>query len=274
MFNKHENATEKFYEVGVEKFGDYHSRFLNFGLWENGITDYVKASENLLTRVANRIKLDDKSILLDVACGMGTQDSFFMETFKCASIEGLDLTAKHIELAKKHNKHPQINFVRGNACYLPYPDESFTHVMGIEGPANFNTREKFMKEAFRVLKPGGYLGLSDYSMARKPKSWWEKQLIKYTVKFWHMPYDNVQTNEEFAKTLENCGFTSVDVEVVTKSVIPGYIAENRKPENRKEIYRIRGPIWGPLSDYLDDFVEWLYKRDLVDYILVKAQKPL
>ena len=50
-----------------------------------------------------------------------------------------------------------------------------------------------------------------------------------------MPYENVQTNEEFAKTLENCGFTSVDIEVVTKSVIPGYIIENRKPESRKEI---------------------------------------
>ena len=88
-----------------------------------------------------------------------------------------------------------------------------------------------------------------------------------------MPYENVQTNEEFAKTLEQCGFTDVSIEVVTKSVIPGYIAENRKSESQKEIYRIRGPIWGRLSDYLDDFVEWLYKRDLVEYILVKAKKP-
>ena len=273
MFTKHEHATEKFYGQGVEKFGDYHSRYLNFGLWENGITDYIKASENLLSRVAESIKLDDKSVLLDVACGMGTQDSFFLNTFKCRFIEGLDLTAKHIELAQKHNNHPQIKFTRGNACHLPYADKTFTHVIGIEGPANFNTRQKFMQEAFRVLKPGGYLGLSDYSLARKPKNWFEKKLIQYTVKFWHMPYENVQTNEEFAKTLEQCGFTDVSIEVVTKSVIPGYIAENRKSESQKEIYRIRGPIWGRLSDYLDDFVEWLYKRDLVEYILVKAKKP-
>ena len=273
MFHAHEAATEKFYGTGVEKFGDYHNRYLNFGLWDESVNNYNEASENLLRTVATSINLDNHAKLLDVACGMGTQDSFFLREFNCKSIEALDLTTKHIEIAKKHNPDTRINFVRGNACYLPYSENQFTHVIGIEGPANFNTREKFLKEAFRVLEPGGRLGLSDYALARTPKSWWERQLVKWSTKVWHMPIENVHTSDEFVKMLKQCGFEDVKIDVVTERVIPGYIAENRKVESRKEIYRIRGPIWGRLSDYLDDFVEWLYHKKLVDYVLVSAKKP-
>lgn len=273
-YGEHEAATEKFYEVGVHNFKNYHDRYLNFGLWENGITDYVAASENLLSRVADKISLNQESVLLDVACGMGTQDFFFLKKYRCSLIEALDLTYKHIEIAQQHNQHKEITFIQGNACALPYVDEVFSHVIGIEGPANFNTREAFFKEAYRVLRPGGKLGLSDYCLAREPKGWWERFLVKKVSSFWHMPQANVQTKEAFKETLERCGFTNVEIEAVTDSVIPGYIAENKKPESRKEVYRIRGWLWGRLSDYLDDFVGWLHKKKLVDYVLVKAEKPL
>ncbi len=43
----HESAVEGFYGTGVERYGDFHKRYLNFGLWEEGITDYTQAAENL-----------------------------------------------------------------------------------------------------------------------------------------------------------------------------------------------------------------------------------
>ena len=40
----HERKVENLYSGGVENYADYHNGYLNFGLWENGITDYVKAA--------------------------------------------------------------------------------------------------------------------------------------------------------------------------------------------------------------------------------------
>lgn len=40
-----------------------------------------------------------------------------------------------------------VRFRHGDAVELDYPAESFSHVLGIEGPAHFRTREKFFRSA-------------------------------------------------------------------------------------------------------------------------------
>lgn len=270
---KHEDATANFYGTGVEKFNGFHNYFLNFGLWEDGITDYVKASERLLTRLANAINLNSESHLLDVACGMGSQDLFWMQTFNCQKIDALDLTRKHLDIAKQHHKHDRIQYHHGNACILPFPDNYFTHVTGVEGPANFNTREDFFYEAFRSLKPGGKLGLADYCLPPRPIGWLERKLVEWVAHFWHVPAANINSAETYQKKLEKAGFVNINIEVVSKDVIPPYVAEHRRPEVKKELNRIRGPLYGRLSCVLDTGVELLYNHKLLDYILVSAKKP-
>src|SRR3989338_3266881 len=93
---QHEKKTEHFFQHGIENYGTFHGNYLNFGLWENNPINYIAASEHLLTRVANKIRLNKTACLLDVGCGMGAQDLFFMRTFNCKKIHALDLTKKHI----------------------------------------------------------------------------------------------------------------------------------------------------------------------------------
>src|SRR5438067_9505072 len=106
----HEHSTEAFCAHGVERFGTFHGTYLNFGLWENGITAYVNAAEHLLGRVAHKIDLAGDSVLLDVACGMGAQDLFWMRQYGCRAIEAVDLTRKHIAVATAHNVFPNITY--------------------------------------------------------------------------------------------------------------------------------------------------------------------
>ena len=49
----HERKVENLYSGGVENFADWHNGYLNFGLWENGIADYIKAAENLVHRMGS-----------------------------------------------------------------------------------------------------------------------------------------------------------------------------------------------------------------------------
>src|SRR5262245_23075586 len=97
----HEHAVESFYSTGAERFGDFHGGYLNFGLWEAGNTDYIKAAETLVLRLGTMLGLDSSSHLLDVAPGMGPQDVLLYRSFGEPRIDGLDATWKHVEQARR-----------------------------------------------------------------------------------------------------------------------------------------------------------------------------
>ncbi|MFA4887854.1 MAG: methyltransferase domain-containing protein [Candidatus Nanoarchaeia archaeon] len=268
----HEKTTEKFFAHGIERYGTFHGNYLNFGLWEKGITDYVKAAENMIYRVGSKVELNKKSNLLDVACGMGAQDLFMIKTFKCKKITAVDLTTKHVTLAKERNTSSDVTYQVGNACDLPFKKETFTHVTGIEGPVNFITREEFFQEAYRVLKHNGRLGISDFTLKRTPKNKLEVLFLKFCIRLWHIPWDNADTKETYKQKLEQTGFTNVDIEDVSEYAYPGYYNEQAKPETRKALNRIRGPVIGRISFFIDWITDLLYRKGLIGYILVSAEK--
>jgi ubiquinone/menaquinone biosynthesis C-methylase UbiE len=268
----HEQRTEAFYARGVENYGTFHSNYLNFGLWEDGITDYVQAAERLLTRLAEKIRLGRQSVLLDVACGMGTQDLFFMRRFECAAIEALDLTAKHIAVATARNVFPNLTYRIGDACSLPFAEEQFTHVTAIEGIVHFNPRERFFREAKRVLKRGGMVGMSDFCLGRPPRSAFEHLVVRACEAAWHVPVENTETVQTYAAKLARAGLADVDIEVVSDKVIPGYLAEQGRPDVRKQQYRIRGAVIGRLGLAIDWLVRKAYEKRLLAYILVSGRK--
>jgi len=72
-----EYYVERFYETGLTGRHDFHGGYLNFGFWVDGNTDYVKASQALLSQVADPVRLGEDSRLLYETNGKGSQDSFY-----------------------------------------------------------------------------------------------------------------------------------------------------------------------------------------------------
>ncbi|MBI4148119.1 methyltransferase domain-containing protein [Candidatus Woesearchaeota archaeon] len=276
QIGSYEDRVQRFYGWGVENYGDYHGGYLNFGLWDDGNTNYLVAAEHLISTLATRIGLNKKSKLLDVACGLAAQDVFMATKFGC-QIDAIDVTWKHVSLGRARVDNAElaaaVRVHHGSATKLPFANHTFTHVMGIEGPAHFDTREDFFREAYRVLKPGGTMGLSDYILARKPKGLLDRIFLEAACFLWHAPKENRDTIPEYEQKLLRTGFTNVRVDAVGERVIPGYYFENKRPETRRALPKIRGwfaTYGGAVIDYV---MYKVFRLGVIEYILVTAEKP-
>ena len=265
---------ENLYSGGVENFANWHNGYLNFGLWENGNKDYITAAENLVQRMGNILGLNETSKLLDVAPGMGTQDIYLLKNFAPQSIDGLDVTWKHIEhgrrRAREANAEDRVRFHHGTAIELPFPDASFTHVLSIEGPEHFDTREKFLHEAHRVLQPGGVIAMADFIVKNFPRGPVEKIVAEAARKLWQVPRANIYQADVYRQKMVEAGFENITIDEIGASVIPGYYFEQMKPETIKAISKIRGFALARLGLLLDVAVYRGFTMGLLEYVLVRG----
>jgi ubiquinone/menaquinone biosynthesis C-methylase UbiE len=146
------------------------SDFHNYGYWDQGTRTAKEACENLMEKLLALIPKKEGTIL-DVACGKGATTRHLLKYYQAKDVIGINISEKQLERCKVNA--PGCQFLLMDATELKFKEESFDNVICVEAAFHFNTREKFLCEAYRVLKPGGYLMLSDivrrYQKRRNPR---------------------------------------------------------------------------------------------------------
>jgi ubiquinone/menaquinone biosynthesis C-methylase UbiE len=112
-------------------------------------------SADRLQEVVDLAKPLKGDLALDVATGTG--NTAFALAPHVRRVVGLDLTREMLDVAKRLAAEREIenaDWVLGDACRLPFADETFDLYVVRAAPHHFPRFDEFVREAFRVLRPG------------------------------------------------------------------------------------------------------------------------
>jgi len=105
--------------------------------------------------------------LLDIGCGTGHWSRFFASLGY--AVVGIDVSPEMIRIAQTHPA-PRCSYYLGDACDLPFDDDSFDVVAAIAALAFIADAPAALRQMFRCLRPAGTMIVGALNrLARLPK---------------------------------------------------------------------------------------------------------
>ncbi len=181
-------------------------RHLNVGFWAAGARDLAAAGDALVDRLLEPVAAARD--VLEVACGAGGGGGRVAARFPAARRIGVDRSLS--QLARwPPGRLDGAGLACADAGALPFAPARFDLLLCVEAAFLFDDRGRFLAEARRTLRPGGWLVASDLLFA--PAAFGAGQDWD-----WLVPAGNRAVDREgYLELLGRSGFTAERVEDAT-----------------------------------------------------------
>ncbi len=121
--------------------------------------------------------MSSTDIVLDSACGMGASTRFLAKEYDC-KVFGVDLSRRLAQKARSVHVDGGASFLVGDGERLPFRDDTFTAVISECSMCLMPAFKAGLGEAYRTLRPGGKIGITDIAASGEIPLELEEVLMK------------------------------------------------------------------------------------------------
>jgi ubiquinone/menaquinone biosynthesis C-methylase UbiE len=191
------------------------------------------------------IPLDEGDRVLDVACGTGAVARLAAQKVgSSGSVSGVDINPGMLDVARRNepDNGAPLEWHEGDATELPFEDSSFDVVLCQQGLQFIPDKKAALREMYRVLVPGGSLGICVWrSIEHSPSSLAKAEAIGRHVspeageKARRRTPFSFPDPELLKEVVIDAGFQDVDVRAVDLQVNQGSAEEATNRESFPEL---------------------------------------
>jgi len=195
----------------VAKNYDLMNDLMSFGahrLWKKELIDMMN------------IQISD--VIIDVGSGTGDLIKLILKKNLINNIYSVDLNKEMLKYGKKRFKNKRIKFIKANAENLPFENDYFDKYIVSFCLRNVTNIKKALKEAYRIIKPGGIFYCLEFSLPESNLTnliyksykkniipWIGKKIAKneQAYKYLEESIDSFPDQEELLNNIKKIGFT-------------------------------------------------------------------
>ena len=171
------------------------------------------AGTDTAIKVLDSVDMEKEELtILDIGCGVGDKTILLANYFENSTVEAIDLFKHHLavldEKIAENNLDERVFTYEMGLNDLDFANEEFDIVFS-DATVERIGFEIALKEWKRLLKPGGYLIVSDVSWIRNPSD--------ESKRFWKRIYDGVDTIDAKIRQVEDEGYEFIDYIITPKS---------------------------------------------------------
>ncbi len=202
-------------------WGTWRHLALHLGYHDADHRTHQRAITNMNRQVARRAAIQHGHRVLDAGCGIGGT-ALWLARRLAVDITGVNISPHQLRCATRLTRrlglHDKVRFVQ--RCYTDtgLPEASFDAVYAIESVCYSAEKLDFLKEAHRLLRPGGRLVVTDAFQADDTGRQNPGHDYLRCLQGWMVP--DFAGRQQFQDAARSAGFATVLFEDVSHHVLP------------------------------------------------------